>query len=78
MRFTCIERVSWRGSRRTEPRACGPANWQTGRGFGNNGVTLINQRLVSLSGLSSLSGMSGLLVEPNEPDEPNQPDKKIN
>ena len=43
--FRCTEREIWYGSRRTEPRACGPANKRTGRGFGNNGVTLIDRFL---------------------------------
>ena len=43
--FRCTERENWCGSRRIEPRACGPANRRTGRGFGNAGVTLIDHFL---------------------------------
>src|SRR4249920_858031 len=43
-RFKCTGQESWCGGRRTELRACGPANRRTGIGFGSNGATVVDDR----------------------------------
>ena len=43
--FRCIERVNWCFNQRTVSRACGLVKRQTGSGYGNSGVTVIDRSL---------------------------------